>query len=209
MEKTYTTSRLFKSVACYLSPALKKASLPTPSNHPSTSPLHSPQRQLEPQISLRFLASYRTLIYLFIFWLFCRITSLNTLLVVLLWILLLAVMLLYHLRPRYEKNKWIFISTYERENRASCLQRTCQTDSESNRSKLFFLLVFVSSSLRFLFHCHCCRCQLITSNIIIISLLRSRWGRSHASSLPRLRDSGPPLSWSLPSSSFIWNRIND
>lgn len=105
LEKTYTTSRLFRSVACYLSPALKTASLPTPSNHPSTSPLHSPQRQLEPQISLRFLASYRTLIYLFMFWLFCRITSLNTLLVVLLWILLLAVMLLYHLRPRYEKNK--------------------------------------------------------------------------------------------------------
>ena len=77
------------------------------------------------------------------------------------------------------------------------------------RSKLFFLLVFVSSLLRFLFYCHCCRSQIITSNIIIISLLRSRLGRSHASSLSRLRDSGPPLSWSSLSSSFISNRIND
>ena len=184
MEKTYTTSRLFRSVACYLSPALKTASLPTPSNHPSTSPLHSPQRQLEPQISLRFLASYRTLIYLFIFWLFCRITSLNTLLVVLLWILLLAVMLLYHLRPRYEKNKWIFISPKERESRASCLERTCQNDRELNRSKLFFFLVFFSSSLRFLFYCHCCRCQIITCNIIIISLLRSRGGGGGVTQAP-------------------------
>ena len=79
----------------------------------------------------------------------------------------------------------------------------------SQRSKLFFLLVFLSSSLRLLFYCHCCRCQIITSNIIIISLLRSCCGRSHASSLSRLRESGPPLSWSSPSSSFISNRIND
>ena len=70
--------------------------------------------------------------------------------------------------------------------------------------------MFFSSSLRLLFYCHCCRCQIIiTSNIIIISLLRSCCGRSHASSLPRLRESGPPLSWSSPSSSFISNRIND
>ena len=89
------------------------------------------------------------------------------------------------------------------------MQRTCQNDRELNRSKLFFLLVFVSSLLRFLFYCHCCRCQIITSSIIIISLLRSCCGRSHASSLSRLRNSGPPLSWSSPSSSFISNRIND
>lgn len=89
------------------------------------------------------------------------------------------------------------------------MQRTCQNDRELNRSKLFFLLVFVSSLLRFLFYCHCCRCQIITSSIIIISLLRGCCGRSHASSLSRLRDSGPPLSWSSPSSSFISNRIND
>lgn len=89
------------------------------------------------------------------------------------------------------------------------MQRTCQNDRELNRSKLFFLLVFVSSLLRFLFYCHCCRCQIITSSIIIISLLRSCCGRSHASSLSRLRDSGPRLSWSSPSSSFISNRRND
>ena len=69
--------------------------------------------------------------------------------------------------------------------------------------------MFFSSSLRLLFYCHCRRCQIITSNIIIISLLRSCCGRSHASSLSRLRESGPPLSWSSPSSSFISNRVND
>jgi len=103
LERTYTTSRLFRSVACFVSPTLKAASLPTPSRQSSASPLHSLQKQVQPQISLRFLASYRTLFYLFIFWLFCKITSLNTVLIILLWILVLVVMLLYHLRPRYQK----------------------------------------------------------------------------------------------------------
>ncbi|XP_078362713.1 sphingomyelin phosphodiesterase 4-like isoform X2 [Oculina patagonica] len=102
LDNMYTNSRLFRNVACMMSPALKSASSPTQSRQPSTSPVHSPQSQL--QISLRFLASYKTLIYLFIFWLFCRVTSMNTVLVILLWLIVLVTMVLYHLTPRHKKS---------------------------------------------------------------------------------------------------------
>ncbi|KAJ7372163.1 sphingomyelin phosphodiesterase 4, neutral membrane (neutral sphingomyelinase-3) [Desmophyllum pertusum] len=104
LENMYTKSRLFRRVACLMSPALKSASSSTPSRQPSTSPAHSPLDQLHLQISLRFFASYRTLIYLFLFWLFCHVTPINTVLVILLWILVLVTMLLCHLTPRHEKS---------------------------------------------------------------------------------------------------------
>ena len=101
LDNMYTNSRLFRSVACLMSPGLKSASSPTPVRQSSMSPVQSPQHL---QISLRFLASYRTLIYLFIFWLFFQLTSMNTVVVILLWILVLSVMVLCHLTPRHEKN---------------------------------------------------------------------------------------------------------
>lgn len=97
----YTNSRIFRSVACLMSPGLKSASSATPGRQSSTSPVQSPQHL---QISLRFLASYRTLIYLFIFWLFCKMTSMSTVLVILLWILVLSAMALCHLTSRREKS---------------------------------------------------------------------------------------------------------
>lgn len=101
LDNMYTNSRVFRSVACLMSPGLKSASSPTPGRQSLTSPVQSPQHL---QISLRFLASYRTLIYLFIFWLFCQMTSMSTVLVVLLWILVLGAMVLCHLTSRHEKS---------------------------------------------------------------------------------------------------------
>lgn len=104
LDNMYTNSRFFRSVACLMSPGVKSASSTTPAGQSSTSPAHSPQHQLHLQISLRFLASYKTLIYLFVFWLFCEVKSMNTVLVILLWILVLGAMVLCHLTPRHEKS---------------------------------------------------------------------------------------------------------
>lgn len=100
LDNMYTNSRFFRSVACLMSPGLKSASSPTPVRQSSTSPVQSLQHL---QISLRFLASYRTLIYLFIFWLFFQLTSMNTVLVILLWLLVLSAMVLCHLTTRHER----------------------------------------------------------------------------------------------------------
>lgn len=104
LDNMYTNSRLFRSVACLMSPGVKAATSTTPARQSSTSPVQSPQHQLHLQISLRFLASYKTLIYLFVFWFFCQVKSMNTVLVILLWILVLGAMVLFHLTPRHEKS---------------------------------------------------------------------------------------------------------
>lgn len=101
LDNMYTNSRLFRSVACLMSPGLKSASSPTPVRQSSTTPVQSSQHL---QISLRFLASYRTLIYLFIFWLFCQVISMNSVLLILLWILVLGTMVVLHLTPHHEKS---------------------------------------------------------------------------------------------------------
>lgn len=104
LDNMYRNSRLFRRVACLMSPGVKSESSTTPARQSSTSPVQSPQHQLHLQISLRFLASYKTLIYLFVFWLFCQVKSMNTVLVILLWILVLGAMVLFHLTPRHEKS---------------------------------------------------------------------------------------------------------
>ena len=103
LETFYASSRPFRGVASFLSPALRSATLPTPSRHQSSSSPQSPEKQVQPLISLRFLSSYRTMFYLLIFWFFCKVTSLHGLFVVLLWVLLLFVMLIFHLRTPFQK----------------------------------------------------------------------------------------------------------
>ncbi|XP_068678556.1 sphingomyelin phosphodiesterase 4-like isoform X2 [Montipora foliosa] len=103
LETFYASSKPFRGVASFLSPALRSATLPTPSRHQSSSSPHSPEKQVQPLISLRFLSSYRTMFYLLIFWFFCKVTSLHGLFVVLLWVLLLFVMLIFHLRTPFQK----------------------------------------------------------------------------------------------------------
>lgn len=104
LDKLYINSRLFRQAACFFSPALKSLSCSTPSRQSSTSPSRSPQEPIQLQISLRVFASYRTLLYLFLLWLFFHLTSMNVFLVILLWILVLITIVLNHLTPRHKKS---------------------------------------------------------------------------------------------------------
>lgn len=104
LENVYASSGAFRNVVGHLSPAVRAAALPTPPRQCSSSSPHSPVRPLQPLISLRFLASYRTLFYLFLFWIFCEITPFHFAFVILLWVFLLIVMLIYHLRTPFQKN---------------------------------------------------------------------------------------------------------
>lgn len=104
LDKLYINSRLFRQAACFFSPALKSLSSSTPSRQSSTSPSRSPQEPIQLQISLRVFASYRTLLYLFLLWLFFHLTSMNVFLVILLWILVLITIVLNHLTPCHKKS---------------------------------------------------------------------------------------------------------
>ena len=104
LDKLYIDSRLFRQAACFFSPAVKSLSSTTPSRQSSTSPSQFLQEPVQLQISLRVFASYRTLSYLFVLWLFFRFTSMNVFVVILLWILVLVAIVLNHLTPCHKKS---------------------------------------------------------------------------------------------------------
>lgn len=104
LDKLYIDSRLFRQAACFFSPAVKSLSSSTPSRQSSTSPSQFLQEPVQLQISLRVFASYHTLLYLFVLWLFFHFTSMNVFVVILLWILVLVAIVLNHLTPCHKKS---------------------------------------------------------------------------------------------------------
>ena len=103
LEHVCNRSAFFHSATCHLCPALKAASQTAVLGSPVTR-VQSPQGTLCPRISLRFLASYQTLIYLLFFYLFCRLLSLDSVLLLPLFILVLFTLVLHHMTPAYGKD---------------------------------------------------------------------------------------------------------
>ena len=91
------------TIACTLSPCLK-----TPSNiGPGTSPVSNAQSHhvvRNPRISLRFLASYKTMFYFILLYLLCKIFSLNSLTILAIFILVLFFSVLGHVCPKHHEN---------------------------------------------------------------------------------------------------------
>lgn len=108
--RLYSTPGLLSSIACKLSPCLKQKSPdlhnkePSTPSHNTTVPTTSSQSSNvpTPRISLRFLASYKTMFYFMIFYMLCKLFSLGPLMTLALFILVLFFSVLSNVCPVYE-----------------------------------------------------------------------------------------------------------
>ncbi|XP_031557329.1 sphingomyelin phosphodiesterase 4-like [Actinia tenebrosa] len=100
LHQTYNNTGYLSTIACTLSPCLK-----TPShNGPGTSPVSNAQTchaVRDPRISLRFLASYKTMFYLIMLYLLCKVFSLKSLTILALFILVLFFSFMGHVCPKH------------------------------------------------------------------------------------------------------------
>lgn len=108
----YTSPGYLSSIACKLSPCLKNPNhdplrTPFPSTPAHDASLTSPSsRSIQnPRLSLRFLASYKTMFYFVLFYLLCKLLSLGSLTILALFILVLFFSVLGNVCPVHRADR--------------------------------------------------------------------------------------------------------